>query len=236
MIYDHRCVVISKAAFWKNDWDTEQRKYRYTPILPEHIYTELKATCEIDPDVTLLDIMNLVDANDLLKTLISQYSWCGAIDKFHAQVREPMRTDEKPLRELQIGWGVVHEEDYDFHPNFYGIGEEIDGHSTYSVSYTPLYNLADIPVTLDKHFKVVSRFKKKTPSKIVLEGTKNFTLLEVLDGIYDDISFMGGPDENIKFLEEMKEDVERIKRGDVELISFDDFLESDGDKPEDPRD
>lgn len=209
---DYEGVIITKKGLQESVWVSEIQKYEVIPVDPLMVFSKLRMSCSIEDDVTLLDLINIVDGINHLKLFISQYSWCKAIDEFHAQAREPQRTDENPMEYLEVCWSKMVG---DFYPStdFHGFGKEPPDYEfpngtgliRYSVSYTPLYNLADIPLRLNPVHNGKTRY---------------FTLLEVLDAIYDDISFMGGPQDNIEFLEDMKCAVEEIRNGSVEEVSF----------------
>lgn len=49
-------------------------------------------------------------------------------------------------------------------------------------------------------------------------------MLEILDAIYDDISFHGGPAENAAFIEQMKDTVEKIKSGEIKTVPIDEVF------------
>ncbi|MFX7752004.1 hypothetical protein ABTK01_20340, partial [Acinetobacter baumannii] len=74
-------------------------------------------------------------------------------------------------------------------------------------------DLAHLPLKLDKELKIT--MWTKDGLDIIFEGDKEFTLLEVLDAIYWDISFRGGPRENAEFIRQCKSQVETIKE-DIE--------------------
>lgn len=206
-------------------WNSKKQKYIRSRPKKKTICTHLRSLCEIAEGTTLKDILNAVDKYKFLKFFVSQYSWCWAIDEFHAQVNEEhfdvKENDEEKIEYLELYWGAeVWENDFDLHTGFHGIGKETIDELTgqkyterYSVSCTPLYEIANLPVKLNKEFKVYKDFKD-----VVLEGEHDYTLLEVLDAIYDDISFYGSPAESQQFLEDLKADVEEIKSGKVPLI------------------
>jgi hypothetical protein len=77
-----------------------------------------------------------------------------------------------------------------------------------------MYELAHLPVKLNNQCHLYDN------KKLVFSGQKDFTLLEVLDAIYWDISFMGGPEDNSDFLEEMKDRVESIETGDAKILTW----------------
>ncbi len=94
------------------------------------------------------------------------------------------------------------------------------GKINYSVSLTPMWELADLPVKLNKAFTVYDPFDHTThspenPPRKLISATRDFTLLEVLDAIYWDISFHGGPAEKQDFSEQLKERLDEVKSGAV---------------------
>lgn len=193
--------------------------------------THLRDGVEIAEGVTLRDLFRIVSQYKLLKLFISQYSWCRALEEFHAQAEEPMRDEEKDkLEYLEIYWHAsVHkwkkETSFDVSVGFHGIGKPErpedagpDGKCHYSVSYSPMYELADLPLKLNTDLKIWGPWEGKPPQKVIFEGKKDYCLLDVLDAIYWDISFMGGPQDNQEFIDEMKGRVDDIKLGIAKAI------------------
>lgn len=245
-MYDYDCVVLSKDGLWRNKWNQDTREYE--KIVPEEVtvFSLLRNACVIAEGTTLLDIMNIVEGNELLTMFLGQYSWCRDIDAFHAQVNEPQRTihfdddgneidDPEEMVALEILWHTTYHPDgkfpdFSIEPEFHGLGPEPEAgerRNTYSVSYGPVYDIADLPVVLNKHFTVYKPWEpnKTADDRIIMEGEKDFTLLEVLDAIYWDISFAGGPDDNAAFLEEMKGRVDEIESCLASGVPLEDFTE-----------
>ena len=140
-------VILSKnGLFVRKDDDGRWRKAKKSLVL-----TYLRNLCEIKEGTTLLDIFNIVDQYKLLKLFIKQYSWCPQIEEFHAQAQEPIRNiKEDKLEYLEIYWDAELDNYYkhlDINVGFHG-GNIKNGN--YSVSYSPMYELADLPVKLDK--------------------------------------------------------------------------------------
>lgn len=247
--FEHIEITINGLVFHK--WDSETRKY--TSIVPDkmNIITYLRARCEIAQDATLKHIFKAVAEYDFLKLVIAQYSWCKQIDEFHAQAKEEAKSkieESEIIDYLEIYHhpeihkivenkkhpGGLREKiitiDFDTSASFHGIGHVRDGSKiNYSVSYSPMWELADLPVKLNKTFDIYQPFdpykhnKDVQPEKI-MSATREFTLLEVLDAIYWDISFAGGPSNNAEFLENMTKTVDDIKSGKVSLIPFEELL------------
>ena len=79
-----------------------------------------------------------------------------------------------------------------------------------------MYDLVDLPVILKKEFVINEPWKPDKKSEKILESKREFTFLEVLDAIYWDISFMGGPADNQEFIEDMKGRLEGYNSGNLE--------------------
>ena len=226
MKIDYEGVIISKGGLKESVWDQERQKYTVIPVDPLRVFAKLRMSCFVEDDVTLLDFINIVDEIKPLKLFISQYSWCRAIDEFHAQAREPMRTDENPILYLEVRWLKSCGEHYPS-TDFVGFAKEPPGYEfpdgtgmvRYSVSYTPLYNLADAKLRLNP---------------IHNGKTLYFTFLDVLDAVYDDISFMGGPQDNVEFLEEMKSRMEefeaQLEEGTARFVNLDEWISEEVDE------
>lgn len=253
-------VEIAKDGIFVHRWKSKTGTYVRKRAKKIEILKYLRDRCEIAPGVTLGEIFKAVDRYKLLKLFISQYSWCGSLEQFHAQAEEPMRVDEDVVKldYLEIyhhpdvnssSEKIKHKNgmrekitvvDFESYPSFHGIGDPetddmIDPNDAvdmltqgkkkinYSVSYSPMWELADVPVVLKKEFDVYEKFdstrhnRNNRPQKL-MTATREYTFLEVLDAIYWDISFMGGPDDNKEFLEGMKERLDEVKSGLVPLI------------------
>jgi hypothetical protein len=139
--------------------------------------------------------------------------------------------------------------DYELSAGFHGFGvptqDEIDNHHIvpdpsdgmicYSVSCTPMSELADVEVRLNEVAEIYEPWtlgyhsKDNPPSREKIKDvTRQFTLLEVLDAIYWDISFYGGPEESEEFLEGLKQTKEEIEAGLVAMIPHEQVMKQLG--------
>lgn len=223
-------VEISPEGLFK--YKFINKKFVSKRVKKSSVLAELRNTCKITTGTTLGQIFNVVDQYKMLKIFISQYSWCRAIDEFHAQAKEPINNENDELEQLthlEINWHVETNSvskkikhpgglrettkciDFELSENFIGIGPIQDGVQTYSISYSPMYELIDLPVIINEKFEVYEPWQSGKPAEKVLDSEKPFTLLSVLDAIYWDISFMGGPAENKDFMEEIKRRVDEIQ-------------------------
>ncbi len=163
--------------------------------------------------------MLAVKAWPAFSLFIGQYSWCRAIDEFHEEIMLDPGPDafkdngeDGPLVRLEIsrsGEIFTEKEENGQTADTFGIADNFTGYAAnenqrYSVSYTPLNNIATLPVVLNKEME----FRKNYAQEPILKVRTYFTLLEVLDAIYDDISFAGGPQEKVEFLGMLKSRME----------------------------
>lgn len=199
----------------------------------------LTAKCEIDEDVTLGDIFAFVEKHEVLTDFIRFYSWCNHIDAFHKAAKIPVgKKDEfeEKLWHLEI---YRHAEGsfgnyFDLVPSFHGVGEvdsqtaqhyrdnfkEPPVSSNYGIELSPMNELVDLPVVANKKIEAQGK-----------EVNANYSLLDILDAIYWEISFFGGPEEAGNMREDLSEQVKEIKEsidsGDYKKFSsVDEMLKS----------
>lgn len=230
-------VIINKKGIFVREWNSDKKKWFRKRAKKNQVCSYLRHACNIEEGTTLGDIFNAVDKYQLLKFVISSYAQCSAIDEFHEQATwpAPEKEDKQPLTHLEIFWYVddvkpfskkikhkggnketIHSADFELNVGFHGIGANPDEEErekrptvSYSVSYSPMYELEHLPVILDKTFEV---YDWKTKREF-FKSERYFTFLEVLDSIYYDISFVGGPKDNAAFIGEMQERVKEIEGG-----------------------
>ena len=197
----------------------------------------LLQNCSLD-NMSLGDLFAFVEAHEDLKAFIACYSWCRAIDEFHAQAQEPCK-ERSTLSRLEVyRAGEVHrwvekknktrahrvslDLNYDFHglgpcdedilEHYAESGSEPPEEQNYSVSYTPVNEMTHLPLLLNTEMEVHEWISDIRENKLHLVCQYPFTLLEVLDAVYWDISFHGGPEDNKAFLEEMKGRMEEVDK------------------------
>lgn len=223
-------IELCADGIFVRKWDHRKQIETRKRAKKSNVCSYLQDPCKIAEGTTLGEIFEIVDKYKLLKLVIAQYSKCAYIDEFHEQAKElpPEDAKQTPISHLEISWASEiytlkengeTESHFEIYTDFHGFGLFEDGKiGTYSVSYSPMYELANLPVTLNNKFTI-----HQIPEKILpqVEYTRNFTLLDVLDAIYDDISFMGGPQDNKRFLEELNETEESISSGEVAMIPMD---------------
>jgi len=205
----------------------------------------LMSPCSIAENFSLRDLFNFVDSNEALKCLIAQYSWCRSIDEFHAAAKLPATpTTLYFLKLTRRGEVHVYKEDRDI-----GMGCDIHGYGPlseeekaewvkygvkdkdgnpvpspetqhYGIGFTPMCELADLSIVADDTLDVYEHFENK-----ISIGKQHFTLLEILDTVYWEVSFYGGPEQAQEMCEDLKQRVEDVKSGVEKTIPWEEAKE-----------
>jgi hypothetical protein len=185
-------IRITKDGLVSYNWNPETQSYPEKLITPESdVFACLREACTIGAGVTLGDIFRLVGGLPRLLDFMASYSWCRAIREFHDEALLPRpEKDDSVLKYLEISMGAdLDSGDYEEGLDFYGVGEpDEQGATRYSVSLKPMNNLAHLPVMLKDTITIMKGME------VTVRAPYSFTLLQILDAIYDDISFHGSPE------------------------------------------
>jgi hypothetical protein len=89
---------------------------------------------------------------------------------------------------------------------------------------TPVYELSGLPVKLNDEFVIYNGkdFACKNP---LFSSTKGFTLLDILHGIFWELSFFGSTADREKMATNLHKQVEDIKSGKVKCIPMEEIKE-----------
>jgi hypothetical protein len=233
-------VIITKAGLFSENWCGKRQRNVRKRIKKLSVWTHLRDACEIEEGVTLLDIFRAVSKYKMLRLFLAQYSWCKALDEFHAQAEEPdydapeEDPDEK-IDYLEVFWHADYGEDdsgqwLSCESAFHGIGKARgkyledgpdDGIIRWGISFTPMYSLADLPVKLNKRMTAYEPPRPLKPGEMpqaVFSADRCFSFLDVLDAIYWEVSFNGSPQGRAEMREELNARMDAIKSGEVEGI------------------
>lgn len=199
-------VHITKGGIQALKWDSDVCQYVEEKIQSGlHL---LRCACHIDAGVTLGDIFHAVEQAPGLVTFLEQWSWCD-LDAFHSEAQAGDR-----------GIGSVVHREWDeseaqetIHVSGIGHPDE-NGVTNYGLDFTPVNQLAHLPVRLRPAMEIHKDHKK-------LGGAPcTFTLLDVPGEIYWEISFYGSPENRARESAELRESVREIEEGRATLIPW----------------
>ena len=199
----------------KRDVILEPNGLHYQGVLTDpldHLYDY----CELDEEVTLKHIFELVANHQALKALISIYSTCQHINAYHALARVATEkiTDLHYLEISDIAeiwtrkkrtWANLG------YPDFHGIGDTVDGNDGYAIEFTPVNEIVNLPIRIKKEFRIIRYGEQVIRPTVLFKGKRKYTLFEILDTIYDEVSFHGTPSKAATFLGDLTEQVRKIK-------------------------
>ena len=251
-------VTLTPDGLMVSRWNGETRE-NDEELMEENcptVLSHLRTYCEIDPDTTIWHIMDFVRKNEALTFFISQYTWTNSIDEFHAELDKPAVIDENDkMDHLEIYWSADYHKSkkytsFGMSAGFHGVGLPLKAEDQeaanaengydlpvgfierYSVSASPINQFAHLKLTLNTDVNVY-RLKRypKTDNIKILSSECEFSLLDILDAIYFDISFHGPPSQRDEFIDEMRGRIEEIDLGIVETRPMDEVFEELGIPP-----
>jgi hypothetical protein len=193
-------------------------------------------------DFTIGDLIRFVKKDETLQNFLACYSWCHHIENLNAQVDSPAAPDQKLwFAELYQKFKAAPRDDYWFNlePALHAVGEVNESflnalseeerrewiddptHRShhYGLGWSQVPAIAHLPVhckteadffLLDKKNRIVKSEKVETI----------YTLLDVLDGFYWEISFYGNPDE----VDSLRNELDRRMEEALEEMEGEDAL------------
>ncbi len=164
-------------------------------ISPNEILSRLREPCTIGPDVTLKDFLGLFLRYKNLTEFMIQYSTCHFLDEYIVEVHKEPTNRVNNVSELVVRWDVSTNLPLKGQGIVVELNTSFEGYSRvedemYSMSLTPLNDMAHLPIIVAEGYKVQSL---DDPHETAFKAARSFTLLEVLDAVLYDISFYGGP-------------------------------------------
>lgn len=226
MSVNQRTLQIKKGgkiSFW--DWDSDIAGYTEIDVT-NSVSKWLFEPCLIEEGVTLRDIFSILNTDlDFFGKLINCY-----LTEFVPEGLSSTEEKEDGLEYLELKFYPEHSIDKKYGNSFYGmmtphfsgIGYILDKDTdfskkgdriTYSVAFTEISKLMDIPVKLNDIMEItvadydVKNWHKNT---ITFDGT-TFTFIQIILGIFEEISFHGNTENKNDHLEQLNNILKKAK-------------------------
>lgn len=91
---------------------------------------------------------------------------------------------------------------------FHGVGNN----DYYALNFSPINNLSDFKIKLNTEFEITGMYNLSNNTlPVLVKANKSFTLLEVLRGIFWELSFFGNPkdrDSKMKDIQKSCKDID----------------------------
>ena len=200
----------------------------------------------VHAETTLADIFRLMEASPLLQKFYRRdfaEELCAEARKGAAEppARERAAHEGIEFLELYQEWGLdtsTNEYSGMQRLHLHGIGHELaedlpeerrkkGERIEWSVSLTPLRELLSLPVRVKDEVRITEEdaTAKAYMSEIRRARCADVTLGQVIHGLVWELSFHGGPQEQLEVSEDLKRQVAEVDAGTVEFVSADDVFE-----------
>lgn len=196
----------------------------------------------VHAETTLADIFRLMEASPLLQKFYRRDFAEELCAEARKGVAEPPARERAPhegieFLELYQEWGLdtsTNEYSGMQRLHLHGIGHELAEERRkkgerieWSVSLTPLRELLSLPVRVKAEVRITEEdaTAKAYMSEIRRARCADVTLGQVIHGLLWELSFHGGPQEQLEVSEDLKRRVAEVDAGTVELVFADDVFE-----------
>jgi len=169
-----------------SEWDFDENDFVEREVTDDEILFYIHDSVCLDKGVDLKDIFLLIATNIEIYSVVVA---CPFLIELVEEALEPadfykdsnsiIGLEFKRIMEIDGPW-------MDHFFEFYGLGED----KNYSLDFFPLNELISYPVYLNETVLIKNK-KRKLP---ILKTRQVFTLSEFLNGVIDELSFMGPPD------------------------------------------
>ena len=204
--------------------------------LTKDLILHLNDECDLEDNLILKDVLLLVkNHSDFLSPIVtSSESWLGEL--IEEGLNNPFEVSND-VHTLELKWcGNLNnwsgEEKLETYVHFEGLGVIPDDESykdwpkdqpvNYAIDMSAINTLSELPIKLNKKMTVYDERNKKF-NEVFLEVTADFSLLDVLKGIFWELSFHGSPkDRNVR-VKELKQSIEDIESGKAKTIPWEEL-------------
>ena len=203
----------------------------------EEIVNFLSDNVELGESVTFKRLFEIVSGN-LLKFNEIFYSALGGytLEPYLQEIENnPNETNEFDY--LEAHWFCdKYDDELNICPSLHGVSTKDE--ITYALDFTSLNNLKDCNVKINEAVDIYDYSKVKDKGEEVIDakdftinlGNKAFTLFELFNGIFYEISFHGGPQEKKEREVEMMDSIDEVKENledydSEKYITFEEMLE-----------
>ena len=232
--------MLSKMTIYKGGllkglaWNKKTKKNKevdLTDKLQYHLYDE----CELEDGVVLKDLLLLANKHrDFLSPITTgSLDWLGEL--IDEGLNEPFK-DTGDVETLELNWrGNLTNwdtEKLNTYVHFEGLGKPPKGEGwetwpadkpvNYALDMSSVSSLSELPLKLNKKMVIYDERDKKF-NEIFLETNSDYTLLDILKGVFWEISFHGSPKDRDKVVEGLEQTIKDIDSGKTKTIPWEEL-------------
>lgn len=215
--------IGKNGELYKKVYNEKTEKHEIEEI-SKYMVSFLFDTCELDTNVSMRDIFLLCKKNiSILSLVIRNYIEEWVKYGLNLPISEKKEAKYDNIEFTELCWGA---EIYDGEisgidfPDFNCLGhkaiEDIYENDNLLVEkgkrivygISSIDNIIDLPLKLNNNFKI-----RDENYKVCLTSKKSYRLIDIIYGIFWEISFNGTPEDTKKFWVDMNKKVEEIQKG-----------------------
>jgi hypothetical protein len=199
----HMLQLRPKGLLARMEWYPVSRRHIERLLDDDELVAFLNDSVCFAEGVTLRDLMELILRDDLLFGIVSS---CHCLGEFAAELGQKIGKKSDGVASLEVSWSAVVSSDplpvlrdaVDFH------GRDGDN-GMVAIEFTPVNHLADLPILLDEAFDI-----RDSGGNVLFSATRHFSLLEVVRGVLDELTFLGTPAERDEAMSEIESRAENV--------------------------
>jgi len=196
--------IVSGGRLIRSTWDTKKQSNVEKDVTDLNL-NYFDEECDIDPGVTFKDIMILIKPNTEVYTyLLTQGPWLKEL--IEEGFKDPIIDLNDEIQHLELFW-LAELNNYEGpdvlseNVGFHGVGKN----ENWAIEFSSLNTLGHFEVKLNKEYTIYDVRNNKYSSDLpLLKAIKPFTFLQVIKGIFWEMSFGGGIENRNKFIEDLK--------------------------------
>lgn len=240
-MYDIRIAQGGKLI--ANIWDSEKKK-SFDRDVSDNLLYHLDDDCVLEDNVTLNDIIQLIKPySATLSPVLTKSS--DLINNIVLAVAQPPDTDTD-LKSLVLSWWITidswegEENCLTERVDFSAMGKPNDDDMykdlkpgeliSYSLSLTSVNQIGSLPIKLKRQVQIYDERESLINAPVLAEVNRSFRLLDILKGIFWELTFFGSEQDKVNKRNELNETVEGIRNGTIKTIPWEEVKASLKDK------
>lgn len=208
------------------DWSPELEKYTERQIDTEDLVFYLNDSICLDKGVYLKDIFLLLKRDIAFFSIITS---CPVLENLVLEGLADSQMDKGPeeISFLEIKRiALIFKDEYDGNKYLKRYMElsGINDDERYAVEFIPANMLAPYPVFINESVDVLEQDVDEP--KVVFSYYEKLTLVELLNGVVNELAFIGGTEEKSIMMEKLKDQLKEIDDGNCEFKDYDEVMEN----------
>ena len=180
-------------------------------VITDRMFDYLNEECVLEPGLKFRDLVSMMSKYaDLYTYLLTSGPWLLAL--VEEGLQDPVKVPDDGIQYLEVGWVAELTETLTDYTILHGQGSG----GPFALDFSPLNTLGEYKLRLNTDYTVY-RWSQETP---ILATSKTFTLLDILRGVFWELSFHGSPQQRDQRRAELEQTVQDLKDGKLETVEW----------------